>query len=484
MTLSAIPQREVKQGNDSTTVFSFSFVINRAADLVVTVTDSLGVETVINEGTSTTEYSLSVASYPGNGSITYPATLGTELPTGDSIALERIVDLDQDTDLVNQGAWKPEEVEAAFAYSRMADQQIDDKTERSLKLPVSVDTTSISVDVPVPSALKTFRWNAAANALEETDDPGVSATAAAASAAAALVSETNAAASETNASTSETNAASSETTASSAAATAVAAAAGIKRKDNCINATTANVTLSGEQTIDGVLTATSRILVKDQTAPAENGIYVTASGAWARSTDLDDWAEVPNATVAVEQGTLNADKNFQVISDSGGTIGVTAMTWVAVGGGDLVSSNNLSDVSSAPTALSNLGIDGSSGNIATGDIADNAVTPPKVSGTVNAQTGTTYTLVLTDAFKTVTCSNAAAVTLTVPTNASVAFGTGDRVDLVGIGTGLLTVTGDTGVTVNGVSAGSGTFTAQYSAASLLKTATDTWLLIGDHGGVA
>ena len=57
-------------------------------------------------------------------------------------------------------------------------------------------------------------------------------------------------------------------------------------------ATTANVTLSGEQTIDGVLTSVDRILVKDQTTGSENGIYVTAAGAWARAADADTDAEV------------------------------------------------------------------------------------------------------------------------------------------------------------------------------------------------
>lgn len=96
--------------------------------------------------------------------------------------------------------------------------------------------------------------------------------------------------------------------------------------------------------------------------------------------------------------------------------------------------------------------------------------------TLNAQTGTTYTLALTDNGRLVTLSNASAITVTVPTNASVAFSTGAIVNLQQIGAGQVTVAGDTGVTVNGT----GTKTnAQWSAASLIKTATDTWTLIGD-----
>ena len=96
--------------------------------------------------------------------------------------------------------------------------------------------------------------------------------------------------------------------------------------------------------------------------------------------------------------------------------------------------------------------------------------------TLNAQTGTTYTLVLTDNGRLVTLSNAAAITLTVPANSSVAFATGAIINLQQIGAGQVTVSGAAGVTLNGT----GTKTrAQWSAASLVKTATDTWTLIGD-----
>ena len=97
--------------------------------------------------------------------------------------------------------------------------------------------------------------------------------------------------------------------------------------------------------------------------------------------------------------------------------------------------------------------------------------------TINAQTGTTYTLVLGDAGDLVTLSNASTVTLTVPTNASVAFPVGTVVDLARLGAGGVTVAAAGGVTVNATP--SLTLRAQYSAASLIKLATDTWLLIGD-----
>jgi 2-keto-4-pentenoate hydratase len=86
-------------------------------------------------------------------------------------------------------------------------------------------------------------------------------------------------------------------------------------------------------------------------------------------------------------------------------------------------------------------------------------------------------LVLTDNGRLVTLSNAAAITLTVPTNASVAFATGAVINIQQIGAGQVTVAGDTGVTVT--STPGAKLRAQYSAASLIKTGTDSWTLIGD-----
>jgi hypothetical protein len=128
---------------------------------------------------------------------------------------------------------------------------------------------------------------------------------------------------------------------------AEAAAAGIYWKDPVLNATTANVTLSGEQTIDGVLTSASRILVKDQTASEENGVYVTGSGAWSRATPLDTWDEHIGAVVTVSTGTASSDTSWMCTVDSGGTLGTTAIAWGAFGAGDVRSSNNGSEFTEA-----------------------------------------------------------------------------------------------------------------------------------------
>lgn len=117
--------------------------------------------------------------------------------------------------------------------------------------------------------------------------------------------------------------------------------------------------------------------------------------------------------------------------------------------------------------------------------ADDSVGPAKLAPReTNAQTGTTYTLVLADDRKIITMSNASANTLTIPTNASVAFDVGAQIDIIQKGAGATTVTGDTGVTVNGVSAGGGAITAQYAAVTIVKDATDAWIMMGSHGVVS
>jgi hypothetical protein len=96
---------------------------------------------------------------------------------------------------------------------------------------------------------------------------------------------------------------------------------------------------------------------------------------------------------------------------------------------------------------------------------------------LNAQTGTTYTFVKTDAGKLVTLSNAGAITLTIPPNSSVALAIGTSIDITQLGAGQVTIAAGSGVTVN--STPSLKLRTQYSSATCLKTAADTWLVVGD-----
>ena len=109
-------------------------------------------------------------------------------------------------------------------------------------------------------------------------------------------------------------------------------------------ASTANVTISnpGTASFDGVtLTTGERILLKSQTAPAENGIYVfaTSSTAMTRATDMDVWTEVPGSTIIVQEGTTLADTLWIVTANNGGTLGVTSITVVQFTGTGYTTSN-------------------------------------------------------------------------------------------------------------------------------------------------
>lgn len=125
-------------------------------------------------------------------------------------------------------------------------------------------------------------------------------------------------------------------------------------------ATTANITLSGTQTIDGIaLVAGDRVLVKDQTTTSQNGIYVVAAGAWARSADADTINELAGACVNVDSGTVNGGFRFDTDLKSTDTLGTTAVSFYRV-----LDSN---DTASANTANKVVIRDGS-GNFSAGTI--------------------------------------------------------------------------------------------------------------------
>lgn len=92
-------------------------------------------------------------------------------------------------------------------------------------------------------------------------------------------------------------------------------------------ASTAALTLAGEQTIDGVSTSSSRVLVKNQAASEQNGIYVTAAGSWARAEDANSVSEfILGKQVYVQGGTVNGGKVYRQ-SSSVISLGVSAVTY-------------------------------------------------------------------------------------------------------------------------------------------------------------
>ena len=117
---------------------------------------------------------------------------------------------------------------------------------------------------------------------------------------------------------------------------------GLDVKSSCKVATTANITLSGTQTIDGVaVSADERVLVKNQSTASQNGIYDCKAGAWARSSDFDSDAEVTSgAFTFIEQGTVNADAGFVLTTDGSITVGTTALSFTQFSGAGAVTAGD------------------------------------------------------------------------------------------------------------------------------------------------
>jgi phage-related tail fiber protein len=96
-------------------------------------------------------------------------------------------------------------------------------------------------------------------------------------------------------------------------------------------ATTANITLSGTQTIDGVaVIAGDRVLVKNQSTPANNGIYVASASTWSRATDANTSTLVAAEVVSILSGTANGGSVWTTDFKSTDTLGTTAMYWSAM----------------------------------------------------------------------------------------------------------------------------------------------------------
>lgn len=104
-------------------------------------------------------------------------------------------------------------------------------------------------------------------------------------------------------------------------------------KDAARVATTANIALSGLLTIDWItLVGWDRILVKNQTAWAENGVYIAASWAWSRSTDADVSAEVLSGmTMNVNEGSTQANSQWTLITDGTIVLWTTSLSFIQTG---------------------------------------------------------------------------------------------------------------------------------------------------------
>jgi len=200
---------------------------------------------------------------------------------------------------------------------------------------------------------------------------------------------------------------------------------------------------------------------------ASDGVYKLFADATTKPSSTVDFSEAGLIYGSLQANNITSETinsgNITLESGSSITIGVTEILTAANYAGTAASVVNGVYTTDTGTVTETM--------LATG---------PARSGfrsEINAQTGTAYTLVLSDLAKLVTMDNAGTMTLTVPTNASQGFAIGDKIDILRKGAGALTVAGAGGVTVNGTPGLK--LRAQWSSATLVKLGTDAWVLIGD-----
>lgn len=158
------------------------------------------------------------------------------------------------------------------------------------------------------------------------------------------------------------------------------------------------------------------------------------------------------------------------LNNDGDITGVTAGTGISGGGtsGTVTVSIDTSVTADLTTAQT---------------LTNKTLTDPKINLAFDAQTGTSYTTVLNDNGQIVTMNNSSANTLSIPTNASVAYPVGTQINVLQIGTGQTTIqavtSGTTTILSTAATPAAPKIRARYGMATCIKAATDTWYVVGD-----
>jgi hypothetical protein len=509
--INAVTRRVVYSGSAGTGPYAFSFEVLVSSDIVVYFNST--------SLTLTTDYTVTINAN-GTGSVTI--VTGANVPTtpdaNDTIIIVGARDIERTTDFVTAGDLLATSLNEQLDGLTIFDQQIAEEQKRSLMAPVydpahADDGGTLDMTLPAKADRlgKSLVFNATTGNPEagptSTDIANAQPNAAAAAASATLASQW---ATKTDGQVASTDYSSKAWAIGGTGVTDTASAGAAKEW----------ATAAEDDLVDGSEYSAKHYSAKASgfATNAETSATNAAASEAAAAAAAQGWADV----VSITAGTTNIEttdaNKYYILDASGGSI---TMNLPAVGTSDGLTlafevldatnaitivrdgTDTINGVAANYTSLTGVGdvvhfisIDGTPDNWSarlisrfvvddvtiqqagrTISVKDNGVGPEQVAGSVNAQTGTSYTAVLTDDHKIITMSNAAANTLTVPTNASVAFPVGAKLSIWMAGAGVTTITGDTGVTINGVSAGSGDL-AQYGACSIVKTATDTWLAVG------
>jgi len=247
------------------------------------------------------------------------------------------------------------------------------------------------------------------------------------------------------------------------------------------DASAVNLTISGNLTVNGTTTnlnSTSlviedkNIILADVASPTDttaDGGGITIKGATDKTLN---WVDATDAFTSSEHINLASGKDYYL----NGTL-VTAATQTLTNKtltSPTINTPTLTLSATTSTASGRIAFDATNDKIIVGD-GTSAIEFAPSTFLTSAQTAS-YTLVLADKDKLVEMSNASANTVTVPTNSSVAFPIGTQISILQTNTGQTTV-GGAGVTINGTPGLK--LRAQWSSATLIKRAENTWVLIGD-----
>ena len=128
---------------------------------------------------------------------------------------------------------------------------------------------------------------------------------------------------------------------------------GLDIKEGVKVATTANITLSGTQTIDGVaVSADERVLVKNQSTASQNGLYLCKASSWTRTDDLAAGSDASSVFVFVDQGTVNGDNGFVCSTNKGSAVvGTNNLTFVQFSGAGQITAGDGLDKSGNTLSL-------------------------------------------------------------------------------------------------------------------------------------
>jgi len=241
---------------------------------------------------------------------------------------------------------------------------------------------------------------------------------------------------------------------------------GISWKAPAKAATTANITLSGAQTIDTVsVVAGDTVLVKNQTLPAQNGIYTVQTGAWTYATGSTTWAQYVGAVIYIVSGG-QATAAFYTTAQPGGTLGVTAMDWYNLSFSSSYTAGTGLTLAGTQFSITNTGVTaatyGSASNVPV--IAFNA------QGQATSVTNTAISIANTQVtgLGTLSTQNASSVAITGGTI------NGTTIGATTASTGAFTTLGGTTITAS----------TQFSGAGTGLTGTATSLSIGGNAATA